>query len=158
MSNIILGVDPGASGAIAILTEGYLTEVFDVPIFEINKKKQIDIYQLAQKIDALNKRGKIDQAFIEKVHALPKQGVSSCFNFGASYGVIQGILAANFIPINFVTPNKWKSHFKLGRDKDQSRQKASALWPLFVNQFSRKKDDGRAEAALIARWGYEELT
>jgi len=94
-------------------------------------------------------------AFIEQVAAMRGQGVSSMFRFGETYGATQMAVAAHKIPIQYVTPAKWKSHFRLNRDKGVSRGLATQRFPDCADLFKRVKDDGRAEAALIALYGKE---
>ncbi len=148
MTPCILGIDPGCSGACA----WYFPEapdriaVEDMPTIG----KFVDGAFLARRIDQM--RPTI--AAIEFVHALPKQGVSSTFNFGDAFGVVRGVLAAKGIPCHLVTPTRWKKHFRLSSDKEEARALAVRLWPS-CDGFERKKDHGRAEAALIARFGAE---
>jgi len=80
------------------------------------------------------------------------------FRFGQGYGAIQMALAGHKIPTRLVTPSKWKSHFGLSRDKGVSRGLAMQRFPEQAQMFSRVKDDGRAEAALIALYGQEKMT
>ncbi len=96
-------------------------------------------------------------AVVERVSAMPGNGAVSMFNFGRSYGDVRGVIGALDIPLHFVTPQKWKKHFGLTSDKDQSRLRAIRMFPAVADQFKRKKDDGRAEAALIALYGAEVL-
>jgi crossover junction endodeoxyribonuclease RuvC len=86
------------------------------------------------------------------VASRPGQGVASTFKFGASYGCAYGVLCALNAPVRHVTPATWKRAFGLNADKERSRRMAIELWPNMSGYFARKKDDGRAEAALIARW------
>lgn len=141
-----MGLDPGVSGACAFYfpdkREGI--SVYDVPVVgkEINASALYDlIHQYAP-----------DLAVVEHVHAMPRQGVSSSFNFGVSYGVAKGVIGSLHIPVMFVTPGKWKKHFSLTSDKEKSRALAISTWP-HSEHFRRKKDDGRAEAALLALYG-----
>lgn len=144
----ILGVDPGVSGAIAFY---YPTidriSVYDVPV----AGGEIDVANLATII----RNYQPTVAIIEKVGAFPGQGVSSVFNFGRSYGDVRGAICALNIPMHLVSPQKWKKYFGLSSDKDQSRLLAIRLFPLVADQFKLKKHDGRAEAALIARYHAE---
>jgi crossover junction endodeoxyribonuclease RuvC len=84
---------------------------------------------------------------------MPKQGVSSSFNFGVAYGIVRGVIGALPLPMLFVTPNEWKREFRLGSDKSQSRVLAGRMYPNNAHTFSRVRDDGRAEAVLIATFG-----
>ncbi|NDC04371.1 MAG: hypothetical protein EBZ81_15760 [Betaproteobacteria bacterium] len=89
-------------------------------------------------------------AVVEQVNAMPGQGVSSMFSFGQAYGVVLGVLAGLSIPATAVTPAIWKKALKLNSGKDAARAKAAQLWPSHAGEFKRVKDDGRAEAALLA--------
>ena len=80
---------------------------------------------------------------IPLIHAHRIQGV----------GAIKGVLATLEIPFTPVSPSKWKKHFNLGKDKNESRAAATRLFPTLAFEFARKRDDGRAEAILIATWG-----
>jgi crossover junction endodeoxyribonuclease RuvC len=94
-----------------------------------------------------------DCAYLERVHALPKQGVTSSFSFGLSYGLVRGVLAALGISVQLITPQEWKRSFRLGPDKNEARLIAARLFPANASSFTRAKDDGRAEAALLALFG-----
>jgi hypothetical protein len=147
----ILGIDPGISGAIAFYFPGVPSRVCaeDVPV----AAGEINAAGLADRI----RKMRPDVAVIERVNAMPGQGVSSTFKFGAAYGVVCGVLAALEIPCHRVSSMVWKKHFKLSSDKEASRALALRLFPATAEYFSRKKDHGRAEAALIARYGSEVL-
>jgi crossover junction endodeoxyribonuclease RuvC len=153
--NLVLGVDPGLSGALALYD--YITssveEVFDMPTIDagVGSKRVVDESTLAWRIDALAKR--IKHAFVEKVGAMPGQGVTSMFSFGTSYGIVRGVIAANFIPITLVTPQTWKKALGVPAAKDGARARASQLLPASSGLWCRVKDDGRAEASLIALYG-----
>lgn len=155
MAHCYLGCDPGAKGALALFdpTTGNL-DIFDMPVHIIKvgktKKARIDLYELGRFVDFRKEWIKI--AAIESVHAMPAQGVSSSFNFGFAAGALEGIIAANFIPMERVTPQRWKKAMGLTADKDACRRRASELMPRHADKWSRKMDDGRAEAALIAKW------
>jgi crossover junction endodeoxyribonuclease RuvC len=145
-----MGIDPGASGAIAFYwpSHPHVVTAEDVPLVD----GEIDATTLAQRIDQMRP----DLVIIERVGAMPKQGVSSTFKFGKSYGLVIGIVAALKIPRHFVTPGKWKKHYGLSADKEQARARALNLWPE-SESFSRKIDHGRAEAALLARYAAETM-
>lgn len=142
----IMGVDPGLSGAIAFYYPDFpqRISVYDMPSIG----KEVNCPELR----ALMDQHKPDLAIVESVHAMPKQGVSSSFNFGLSYGMTRGVIAAFGTPQMLVSPRKWKSFFSLSADKDASRHLAILKWPE-AGMFNRKKDDGRAEAALLALYG-----
>jgi crossover junction endodeoxyribonuclease RuvC len=150
----IAGIDPGLSGAIALYREDELT-IYDMPTHEITtngkKRRRLDLYALAHWFD-LNGFS-IWQAVIEDVHAMPGQGVSSSFKFGFVAGAVQAMVAAHFVAVKLVSPRVWKSALKLTADKDASRLRASQIFPKHSHLWARAKDDGRAEAALLAYYG-----
>lgn len=149
---LIVGVDPGLSGAVAFLapTDPPRVQVFDMPVHEIKGRKKLNVPELARIVDLY--AGSTSFAVIEDVHSMPKQGVASSFAFGLATGVIHGVLGAHFIPVQAVTPTRWKRAFNLSSDKDASRRLATQMFPRDSALFARKKDDGRAEAVLIAVW------
>jgi len=154
---IIFGIDPGVSGAISVMENKKVLEVFDMPTMIDGKKnkKQVNGSQVTNIIkERLNLN--TDQEIIvvvEHVNAMPGQGVTSMFNFGQSFGVIKGICSALSIPIYFVRPTKWKKHFNLIKtNKDASRTKVIEVYPEISSKLSRKKDSNKADAILIARY------
>ena len=152
---IIIGVDPGISGAISILENKKILEVYDTPTMIEGKKnkRQINGAQVTNIIKERLNGGKNVVVVVEHVNAMPGQGVTSMFNFGQSFGVIKGICAALSLPIYFVRPTKWKKHFNLIKtNKDASRTKAIEIYPSISNKLSRKKDTNKADAILIARY------
>ena len=152
---IIIGIDPGVSGAISILDNKKVIEVFDMPTMIDGKKnkKQVNGAQVTNIIkERLNKNQEII-VVVEHVNAMPGQGVTSMFNFGQSFGVIKGICSALSIPIYFVRPMKWKKYFNLIKtNKDASRTKVIQVYPEISSKLSRKKDSNKADAILIARY------
>jgi len=151
MSNLcILGVDPGLTGALAFYFAGHdRISAEDMPVVA----GDIDAATLAARLAQM----KPDLAIVECVGAMPGQGVSSTFKFGCGYGIVRGVIAASGIPMRLVSPAKWKRSYGLDADKEKSRAIALRLWPSRTDLFSRKKDHGRAEAALIARYGAEKF-
>ena len=150
---IIIGIDPGISGAISILENKKILEVYDTPTMIDGKKnkKQINSAQVTNIIKERLKDGKELIVVVEHVNAMPGQGVTSMFNFGQSFGVIKGICAALGLPIYFVRPSKWKKHFNLIKtNKDASRTKVIEAYPEISSKLHRKKDSNRADAILIA--------
>ena len=152
---IILGIDPGVSGAISILENKKVIDVFEMPTMIDGKKnkKQVNGAQVTNIIkEKLNKNNDV-VVVVEHVNAMPGQGVTSMFNFGQSFGVIKGICSALTIPIYFVRPTKWKKHFNLIKtNKDASRTKVIEVYPEISSKLSRKKDSNKADAILIARY------
>lgn len=147
---VVLGIDPGLTGGIAFLFPAWgRVAAEDVPL----AGGEVDVDTLAARLRQMAPT----VAVIERVHSMPKQGVSSTFKFGMAYGALRAVVAAMQIPTHLVTPQAWKRHFRLGADKEESRELALRLWPgeRSDGAFRRKKDHGRAEAALIARYGAE---
>ena len=151
---IILGIDPGLSGALALYdTSEQTVEVFDMPVLELVRngktKREVSAQALANLLAAI----RIKAAFVERVNAMPGQGVTSVFSFGRSTGIVEGILAAYDIPTTLVTPQAWQKAVGQRAGKDGSRERAMQLFPAQADLFQRKKDDGRSDAALIAYYG-----
>lgn len=143
-----LAIDPGSrSGAWAIIDHnGTFVACGDVP----NDDSGVLVGELLEQI-SLHIVG--DDVFValEKVHSMPGQGVSSMFNFGASYGALKAFLFLRFQEPLLVTPQKWKKHFGLiGTEKSASLDMARHIWP--TASLKRKKDNGRADALLIAKY------
>ena len=150
----ILGIDPGASGGIAFFSmQRGLLSIFDMPTVEVKRGGKNKREVSAAMLNAIIGARDIDAAFVEKVGAMPGQGVSSMFQFGRSVGMIEGVLAALEIPTNYVTPQGWQKAVGARGGKDASRARAAELFPAYAANFTRKKDDGRADAALIAWYG-----
>mgnify|MGYP000279793338 FL=1 len=151
----VIGIDPGLSGAIAILEDNKVLQIFDMPVMAEGKKnkRQLNSAQLVNIIKE-NTQGSEEKAVVvEQVNAMPGQGVTSMFNFGQTFGAIKGICAALNLPIFFVRPAKWKKHFELiNSSKDSSRTKAIEMYPSLSNQLSKKKDVNKSDAILIARY------
>ena len=151
----IFGIDPGLSGAIAILEDDKVLDFVDIPVMSEGKKnkKQLNSAHLAQYIE--NNILDVNKTIVvvEQVNAMPGQGVTSMFNFGQTFGAIKGISAALKLPIFFVRPSKWKKHFELLKaSKDASRTKTIEMYPSLANKLSRKKDVNKSDAILIARF------
>ena len=157
---LVIGIDPGISGAICFLKNGRIIDVIEMPTMTEGKKnkKQVngsqifnEISERFQKLDKNNIR-----VVIEQVSAMPGQGVTSMFNFGQSFGILKGICAAMQLPIFFVRPAKWKKYFNLiNSEKDASRTRAIEIFPYFSSQLSKKKDSNKADAILIASFYHE---
>jgi crossover junction endodeoxyribonuclease RuvC len=152
---IYIGIDPGFSGAIAFYApKENIVSIYDMPVYQNAKgKTEINLYELHDILAP--ETDEPHMAIIEQVAAMRGQGVTSMFRFGQSYGATQMAVAAHKIPMQFVTPAKWKKHFNLSRDKGVSRSVAIQRFPKNASDFSRVRDDGRAEATLIALYGYE---
>ncbi len=151
----ILGIDPGLSGAIAILENKKVISLFDMPVMAEGKKnkKQLNSAQLVNIIKDNTVEKDEVAVVVEQVNAMPGQGVTSMFNFGQTFGAIKGVCAALKLPIFFVRPSKWKKYFELiNSSKDSSRTKAIEMYPSLSSQLAKKKDVNKSDAILIARF------
>jgi len=146
----IIGIDPGASGAIALLVSGVLISVHDMPTVTVERNKAQKRQVCPAGLSLLMQQLSPHKAICEKVGAMPGQGVSSMFSFGRSVGIIEGVLAAKQIPVTFTTPQSWQKQSGAAKGKDGSRQRVMELFPREAHLFARVKDDGRADAVLIA--------
>ena len=157
---LIIGIDPGIKGAICILKDGVVIDVFDMPVMPVGKKNksQVNGSQIFNEIS--NRIKKIERKdikiVIEQVSAMPGQGVTSMFNFGQSFGILKGICSAMQLSMYFVRPAKWKKYFNLiNSEKDASRTKAIEIFPYISKELSKKKDGNKADAILIASFFFE---
>lgn len=152
----VIGIDPGLSGAIASLSDAE-NIIYDIPTFEIEKNKgkrrMIDIQKLLQ----ILKNDKATHAYIERVNAQPGNGIAAAFTFGFGCGIIETAVTAAGIPFTYVHPQTWKAALSCPKDKDGARMRASQLLPAMAHNWSLKKHDGRAEASLIAFYGWGQL-
>jgi crossover junction endodeoxyribonuclease RuvC len=153
MTSAVLGVDIGNAGALALIDEtGALIDVADMPILRDGPagRPAVNGPLLAEIIT----RWRPDRAFIEFVGARPGEGAVGAFAFGRSRGVVEGVLAACAVSATHMAPAAWKRAVGVppGREgaKDAARSEAIRRWPAKATLFARIKDDGRAEAALIA--------
>jgi crossover junction endodeoxyribonuclease RuvC len=155
---IILGIDPGLSGALAFYdtVRGDL-EILDMPTLRVGtgSKRVVDEDILAREIDC--RSSFIHHAFLEQVGTRPGEGAVGAFSFGMGFGILKGVLAANLIPRTLVRPQEWKKALRVPAEKDGARARASQLLPAHAGKWVRVKDDGRAEAAMICLWGASKL-
>ena len=139
---IVIGIDPGLSGAIAILENKKVLGIFEMPVMPEGKKNKRQLNS-AQLVNILRDNVKINEEIavvVEQVNAMPGQGVTSMFNFGQTFGAIKGVCAALNLPIYLVRPSKWKKHFELiNSSKDSSRTKVIEMYPSLSAQLSKKK-------------------
>ena len=157
---IHIGIDPGAvSGAWAAIKGGQLIALHELPVSGVGTNRIVDAVILADQIGGLLEREgcpSYTRVLVEKVGSFPGQGISSAFRFGRGVGIIDGVVGGLNLPIAYVTPAKWKSHFALSSDKEAARQLAIHEWPdIAALAFRRKADTDKAEAALIALYAYQ---
>lgn len=157
---IITGIDPGKKGAICRLfyKHGCLPCPYSIsrlqlcPTIKVGKKEEYNLPAMIQAIEGS------DLICIEKVHAMPKQGVTSMFTFGMGYGIWLGIIATLKIPVHLIAPQTWKKAMlrDMRKDKNSSIIRAKELYPtinLKPTDRCRKDSEALAEAFLIAKYG-----
>lgn len=146
----LLGIDPGLSGALAIVeTIGgvpTLIDAVDMPVTGSGAKARVDVIAASAWIAGHAP----STAFVERGQSFPRQGISSTFLYGRAVGAIETVVALSNVPLMLVEPAVWKRKLRLpGKDKEAARQRALQLFPRAHALLARRKDHGRAEAALI---------
>lgn len=151
---LYLGIDPGLSGALALYDSAkrFPVALIDMPIIKATKTThaKVDVHETAAFIQRHKKLIKI--AIVEDFW--PGKFPNAAFNLGVALGSLLGILEGLDIPFRKARGCDWKKTFKLGKDKTQSRKMAIELFPAHSDLFLRVKDDGRAEALLLAVYGH----
>jgi len=150
----ILGIDVGLNGGLCLLVDGQIESVEDMPTVTLDRNGKAKRQISAQRLSELIRTYKPDAAYLERLGAMPGQGVASMFSFGQSYGITLGILAAMEIATTVVPPATWQKAMKVQKGKDGSRHRAMEMYPKEQHLFKRVKDDGRSDAVLIASYGY----
>lgn len=153
----MIGIDPGITGAIAVWS-GSLLEVYPMPIVNLKKGKSnrnsvspsLFSNMLKTVIDSW---GSNIYVYIEKVHMMPKMGGVASFSFGMGYGVLLGAISMAGLSYTEVPFKTWHKVMVGIKGKDAARERAANLFPAYRTLFAKKKDDGAADAALIAKYG-----
>ena len=145
-STVILGIDCGyRNGGVALVGDEW-AEVHDLPVYS---EGGVDVVELMDIIT----RADVEHIYIERQQAMPKQGVSSTFKIGFSFGQIVTTAALSRTPFTIVSPSIWKKFLGLQRDKDAARRLAQQWFPELASSLTKKKDEHRAEALLLAYYG-----
>ncbi len=147
MERIFIGIDPGKSGGIAVIYPDGKARTVPYSDYDLEC-----LCGLAKSYQAV--------CCLEKVGAMPGQGVTSMFNFGVSYGYIKGVLEAYRIPYQEIPPQRWKKEFGLNSDKAASVEVCRKLFPdvnLLATERCKKPHDGMAEALLMAEYARRKL-
>jgi crossover junction endodeoxyribonuclease RuvC len=161
---LLMGIDPGFSGAISVvdLDRWLLVDMIDMPVFQkaSDARKQgsmtyLDVHKVSSLIDMYAPM--VALAVIEEPGAMPEQGLASTFRFGHTCGQLHGVLAGHYIPVAPVKPSVWKSALALSSNKDESRLRAMMEFPAAKGLWARKKDNDRAEAALLCTYARKYL-
>jgi crossover junction endodeoxyribonuclease RuvC len=152
----ILGVDPGIHGGLAVVfvaangAAPQLVDAIDIPVIGVGAKERVNVLAIREWLAPHAPQ----HAFIERSQAMPQQGSSSGFKYGRAVGAIETVITCCAIPLTIVEPSIWKKFHRLrGGDKEQARQRAMQLFPAAHALLARKRDHGRAEAALLALFG-----
>jgi crossover junction endodeoxyribonuclease RuvC len=155
---IVAGIDPGKTGALSILYPDGAALIFDVPIIKLKGKDKPAWTEWDASWRSALDFNTPDMIVIEDIAARPGQGVTSMFTFGRTMGFAHAIAASAKVPIHFVTPGVWKGKLGLlNSSKGASREKVRTLFPRIAHAVERVKDDGRAEATLLAYYGRKYL-
>lgn len=161
MTTLIVGIDCGLTGALAMLGQPGLMAVADIPVMAKGKgagrvKNEVNAAALNGLLrEWVSGHGDDVLVVIERVSSMPGQGVASMMSLGDTVGCIRGVVAARGYPVQWVTPQAWKKHYGLPADKELARARAIQLYP--GAELTRRKDHNRAEAILLARYGWEVL-
>lgn len=156
---LVIGIDPGLGGAVSFLrTSDHACHVYDMPTrMKANGRRELNLHYFS----ALCRRyiGRFGQrlAIVEGVHSMPRDGAIQAFAFGKATGGVLGVLAGLEVPTLEVRPAVWKALMGVTADKNTSRAMAQKLFPRYAEKFKRVKDDGRAEAALMAQYGVQQF-
>jgi len=150
---LIVGIDPGGCGALAFVQDGVLLAVHDMPVDEVKVNSSTRKRVSAARFARLLQSEGINHVYVERVGAMPREGAAGAFAFGVACGILEGGIAALGIPYTLITPQEWKKGMRCPADKGAARKRAGELFPAASALFARVKDDGRAEAAMVALYG-----
>lgn len=154
---MIIGIDPGCSGALALLfDDGEIVDTLLMPTIKVGTKSRVNGAAIAAWLRDAKERSGVRgiHAYLEQVGAMPGQGVSSMFTFGHAAGLVEGVVTGAGIPLTLVTPQAWKKKAGLiGQDKDAARSRAIQLYPGCRLLDLKGKGQALADAILIARHG-----
>lgn len=148
---MIIGIDPGCSGAIVLMSDngGYIAG-HPMPVIKVGKSSRVN----GAAVSAILQGHDIKHVYLESVHSMPKQGVSSVFTFGHAAGLVEGVVTGMGLPLTLITPQAWKKSAGLiGSDKDAARSRAVQLYPGLRSLDAKIKGQALADAILIARHG-----
>lgn len=158
MTRAVIGIDPGLSGALALYTGGARITVEDLPVWHTTRgrktARKLDVLGLQRILNLWADTVAVGAVFVEAVHTMPKQGIVSAGQFMEAFGAIQAVVLCAGLPLSLVDPAMWKAATGLGRDKKLALRRAAMAFPQSSESFARAKDHNRAEAALLARFGF----
>jgi hypothetical protein len=149
---VVIGIDPGFSGAIAVMTDrGDILAIHDMPVHEEGKLRQPDGASLR---NLLAFHGRVDLVALELVHAMPKQGVATMFRFGVNWGLTLGVIQAMGLPCELVRPQDWQKAIYASQPKQNKGVEAKRATRAYVDRRwpGQAPKDGQADALCIAEW------
>ena len=145
----VMGIDPGAGGALALVDRtGELREIRDMPTIEVKGKRRVVAVAVAEIVRTWNPK----LAIIERSIAIKQQSADASMWFGYSAGLLEGVCAGMDLAVTLAYAVTWKRAMGVTGDKGGCRLVASRMWPAWHKHFARGRDDGRAEAALLAAY------
>lgn len=171
----VIGIDPGATGALALLEDDVILDVVDMPVFVTavgtTRQSQMNIPALVSIFNGwidrvLERRGLKDDpgtyegllnCYMEQVGPTPGKSPVMMFRFGEGFGILKGIISVLGIPLTLVHPAVWKRVMRCSREKDEARLLACQTFPAFSASFSKGKDHNRAESSLIGLYGIRQI-
>jgi hypothetical protein len=154
-STTVLGIDPGISGALCLMSREQVLMLDDLPVHNTQHgrsakvRAELDLHTLRARLTGET----IGHCFLEQVDARPGQGVVSMFRFGQSLGALYGLLVGLQLPCSFVRPQRWQRFHGIGASPDAARQRAVQLYPKLAPMLQQKRDQHRADAVLLAAFG-----
>ena len=149
VTETVLGVDPGAGGALALLdAKADILEIADMPVVTVDGKRRVQSAAVAEII----RTWRPSIAIVERAISISQQSAAGSLQFGYAAGILEGAIAMAGISMAMVYPVTWKKAMGVTGDKGGCRITASRMWPNRCQLFSRARDDGRAEACLIAAY------
>ena len=161
---LYVGVDPGKSGALAFTRHGEVMTCVRMPLTEKGKRGRVDCRAVARLIEHQGVGASRVVVCVERVHAMPKQGVSSTFAFGAAWGMVVGLVQGLGYVLVEAPPKDWQREMLRGYPtakgpalKRQAVAAASDLWPHLAEALAVKANQGLADAALICEYGRRRL-
>ncbi len=161
---LYVGVDPGKSGAIAFTTDGKFMPCVRMPLTEKGKAGRVDCRAIARLLAERSVGIERIVVCVERVHSMPKQGLASTFAFGASWGMVIGLVQGLGHVLVEARPQDWQREMLRGYPtakgpalKRQAVAAASDLWPHMAEALVVKANQGLADAALICEYGRRRL-